>query len=109
MGLRPRLVAKIACACCSRPSQHFRATVSPVQTGCAVCNTTARITHTEGAGGWMGADPNLTEVQDNRSLDTEHSGGDAGITRRDFLTQLGAAGVVVTSVPLAVAAEPAPA
>jgi xanthine dehydrogenase YagT iron-sulfur-binding subunit len=55
----------------------------------------------------MGTDPKLTAVQDDRSLNTEHSGDDPGITRRDFLAQLGAAGVVVTSAPLAVAAEPA--
>ncbi len=49
----------------------------------------------------------LTTTPDKAGPDSELSGGEHGISRRDFLAQLGAAGVVVTSAPLAVAAEPA--
>lgn len=56
----------------------------------------------------MATDPNETAAQGAVCPDQEqHSDGEHGITRRDFLTQLGAAGVAVTSAPLMAAAEPA--
>src|SRR4051812_33280722 len=65
----------------------------------------------EAGGAWMGTDPELISelaaAQDERGLKPEESDGEHGISRRDFLAQLGAAGVVVTSAPLAAAVEPA--
>ena len=60
----------------------------------------------------MGTDPNETRVEAAVCADKKHSRGEQGVpdsllTRRDFLTQLGAAGVAVTSTPLLAAAEPA--
>jgi xanthine dehydrogenase YagT iron-sulfur-binding subunit len=51
--------------------------------------------------------PDMPALRDEVCPDGEQTGGEHGISRRDFLTQLGAAGVVVTSAPLAAAAEPA--
>src|SRR5437762_7579265 len=55
----------------------------------------------------MRTDPNGTAEQSAVCPDNEHFDGEHGITRRDFLTQLGAAGVAVSSAPLLAAAEPA--
>ena len=58
----------------------------------------------------METGPNESAEQNALCPDKEkHSEGEHGITRRDFLTQLGAAGVAVSSAPLLAAAEPAPA
>ena len=57
----------------------------------------------------MGTDPNGTAVEAAVDPHVEH---DSLLTRRDFLTQLGAAGVAVSSTPLlatAASAAPAPA
>jgi xanthine dehydrogenase YagT iron-sulfur-binding subunit len=55
----------------------------------------------------MGTGPDDTAREGSAALpDEKDFNGDHGITRRDFLTQLGAAGVAVTSAPL-LAATPA--
>jgi xanthine dehydrogenase YagT iron-sulfur-binding subunit len=60
----------------------------------------------------MGTDPNNTAADDIVGLQVENDVGEEGtldghLTRRDFLTQLGAAGVAVSSTPLLAAAPPA--
>lgn len=58
----------------------------------------------------MGTGPNDTAREGSAALRDENDfNNDHGITRRDFLTQLGAAGVAVTSTPLLAAAPAAPA
>jgi xanthine dehydrogenase YagT iron-sulfur-binding subunit len=60
----------------------------------------------------MGTDPNNTAADGAVGLQVENDLGeeavlDGQLTRRDFLTQLGAAGVAVSSTPLLAAAAPA--